>query len=200
MSDERDDWTPREREAIRSLPSEEAPPDWLLERVVGEMKARGLVRAPRSPRWRLMAVSALAASIALFAAGLAVGSRLAPAPAPAPDTEPRFLLLLYEDAGYQKPPPGEESGRVEEYRGWARGLRKRGTLMGGEKLRPSGTIVQEEAGRAVAEEGEPETSAGALAGYFMIAAPDAEAALAIARDCPHLKHRGRIAIREIDPV
>src|SRR5271169_2594028 len=39
-----------------------------------------------------------------------------------------------------------------------------------------------------------------LGGYFVIAAPNLDAALAIARTYPHLKHGGTIVIRPIDPT
>jgi len=39
-----------------------------------------------------------------------------------------------------------------------------------------------------------------LGGFFVIAAPDAGKAREIASGCPHLRHRGRILIRQIDPV
>jgi hypothetical protein len=45
-----------------------------------------------------------------------------------------------------------------------------------------------------------EPTEGAPRGYFVIRARDLAKAIAIARDCPHLKHGGWIALRPIDKV
>lgn len=76
-----DDWTPDERERLRSLPRELDPDDSLEERTVRALRAHGLlhaapsrvIRFPLSPAWIGMAA---AACFALFAGGFAMGSWL----------------------------------------------------------------------------------------------------------------------------
>lgn len=70
-----DELTAEERNAFASLPRERIPPAALEERVVGSLRAEGLLGAPRRRRgpggpW---IAAALAAGIALFASGVAVG-------------------------------------------------------------------------------------------------------------------------------
>ena len=73
---ERDDLTPEEKRALGALRAGPEPPPALEEAVVSRLRADGLIgerrRAGRT--W----VLALAAGLALFALGVAVGSRRAP--------------------------------------------------------------------------------------------------------------------------
>lgn len=71
--------TPAEREALDSLPRERMPSQFLEEKTVRALKERGLIgsvslRAGRVRPW--MAAAAVAASVALFASGLAVGQMI----------------------------------------------------------------------------------------------------------------------------
>jgi hypothetical protein len=93
------------------------------------------------------------------------------------------MLLLYEDAAYRAPAtPEEQAARVAEYVGWAEDLRERGIDIEGEELAP---------------EGASEGRLGILSGYFLVAAPDADAAVAIARTTPHVRHGGTVVVRRI---
>jgi hypothetical protein len=74
-----DELTPEEREAFATLPRERIPPAALEERVVGALRAEGLLRGGRPAladtgrSHRPWTVAALAAGLALFASGVAVG-------------------------------------------------------------------------------------------------------------------------------
>lgn len=199
MPEDQDDLTPAERSALGSLPRVEAPPPWLEDRVVHELKARGFIRSAATARRYAIIAGALAASLAFLALGLALGSRWNRAASPPSPSGHRFVLFLYESGDYEAPAPAEAAGRVEEYRSWARALRDRGALIAGEKLKEGGMVLAGAAPTA-SESAGPAEEEGVLAGYFVVSARDADQALAIARSCPHLKHRGRIEVREIDPV
>lgn len=71
-----DELTPAERQAFESLPTERMPSQILEERTVRALGDRGLIRA-NPPQTGLvrpwMAALAIAASLALFAGGLALG-------------------------------------------------------------------------------------------------------------------------------
>lgn len=68
-----------ERQAFDSLPQERIPPAGLEERTVRALEQRGLIRR-RRPRWASsrpwIAVAGVAAGVALFAVGLAVGQSM----------------------------------------------------------------------------------------------------------------------------
>jgi hypothetical protein len=188
-----DDLGPAEREALRALREKDATPPGMEGRVLAALRRHRLVNpAPRSTlragsggarRW-----AALAAAALLFLAGLAVGRRQADPVLPALES-PRFVLLLHEEGGRMAVPAGGEAELIEEYRRWAIGLNEAGQEISGEKLKDGGRML-----------GAAEQAEMTLGGYFIITAPDYDAAVDIARECPHLRHGGRIEIRQIDPV
>jgi hypothetical protein len=67
------------------------------------------------------------------------------------------------------------------------GIRRRGAEIHGEKLAPESRRI----GAAAAAE-------APLGGYFIVEAKDWDAAMEIARSCPHLAHGGTIEVREIE--
>jgi hypothetical protein len=186
MPEDDNDWTSEEAEALRALSSGGTAPAALEEKTVERLRGEGLlpVRPPVSRRWWLAA----AAGTALFAAGLVVGSRL-PGSTGTPAAAPDFVLLLYERGAVGRIAPAEEQARVEEYRAWAKRLRREGVRIRGERLEPETRWLG------------PPTSGGAgdllLGGYFVVSARNFAAAVAIARTCPHLKHGGTIEVRAI---
>jgi hypothetical protein len=178
MADEHDDWDETEREALRSM-AQALPPPEVLERVLDELGRSGRLRSRRLAARTLAA----AASLVLFAGGFAVGQRRA---TPAGDPRPRYLLLLYDATAST---PQEEAARVSEYGAWARRLGAAGHLKAGEKLKDEAVVLGPSA---------PEAEDGRLGGYFILAAASLEQALEIARDCPHLRHGGRVVVRAVD--
>jgi hypothetical protein len=191
-----DELTPEERDALARLPHETDPPAGLEQATVAALAARGLLRRPRR---RFGAALALAASVLLFAGALALG-RFAgeTVPVPPADGRPRFALFLYEGPEFDQPAPGGMDERVEEYVAWASAERTDGAVEGGEKLKDGDDVSIEpdgSAGPVPSPPGEPR-----LAGYFLIRAVDQRTALEIARSCPHVRYRGRIVLREIEPT
>jgi hypothetical protein len=83
VTDPRDHLTPAERRALDALPREVEPPQGLEDRTVAMLQSRGMLAVPLRPvgatprRWHpVWLVGAAAASLALFASGLAVGEYL----------------------------------------------------------------------------------------------------------------------------
>jgi hypothetical protein len=185
-----DDLTTEEKKALAGLASGPEPPAGLEDAVVSRLSRQGLIAEPRT-RWMRWALAA-AAGIALFAAGLAVGQRrVAPASpaAEAPAGVTRYALLLYDAPDEPALSDAEIAVRVDEYRNWAIGLRRSGSDISGEKLARKNLDLGAAAAVTLPEP---------LGGFFIFSAKDAEAALAIARSCPHLKHGGRAELRPIE--
>jgi hypothetical protein len=184
MSDEPEDWTPRERALLDALDATQAPPSEMERRVVAELKVRGLIARHPSPlRWR-----PVAAALVALVAGVGLGRVTAPGvPAASPPAR-TFLLLLYPGGGLD-PSPAAERARVEEYSRWARGLAREGRMVRGEKLKD---------GASVLGSGAPDASS--VQGFFLIRAGTLEEAETIASACPHRGHGGTIAVREVDPT
>ncbi len=190
--------TEPEQAAFRALPRTIAPPGSLEDRVVAALRSESVLRAPRLGRFRATRLSsrygAVAATLVLFAAGVFAG-RVAPRAVAPEDPRPQFVLLLQEgkefDAG---------TDHVAEYTAWARSLGARGLIVAGEKLKDDAVVLsRKDAGVSIETESVALEEA-APRGYFVIRARDLDEAIAIAQDCPHLKHGGRISLRPIDKV
>lgn len=83
MTEPHDDLSPAERRAFGALPRDVEPPKGLEDRTVALLQARGILAVPLRPvgaaprHWHPgWLVGALAASLALFASGMAVGQYL----------------------------------------------------------------------------------------------------------------------------
>src|SRR5881296_2696558 len=141
MNDEHEvELSESEIRALRSLHADRLPPRGLEDRVVSALRKRGLLRggAGFSRRW-LLAGAAVAATLLLFLAGVAVGTRF-PSPPPRAAGE-RFVLFLYEGEDFQAPAAGTERQRVAEYREWARRLAETANVVAGEKLKDGEQIL-----------------------------------------------------------
>jgi hypothetical protein len=191
-----DDLTPDEREALERLPRQAAPPPGLENATVSALTARGLLR-PATRAHGIHPWLAIAASLLLFAGGVAIG-RLGETPQSAEDDRPRFALFLYERPEYDQPPPDGMAQRVQEYVAWATEKRANGAVEGGEKLREDADLAIEPDGST--DEVAAVPGASRLAGYFIVQADDRRAAAEIARTCPHVRYGGRIVIREVEPT
>lgn len=198
MHDDQDDLTPGQRDALRALPAETRPPAHLEERVVAALRASGRLATASSDRgsggrrrgtaeaWLRRA----AAAIVLVLAGAAMGRLTAPpaigSPTGAAATSD-YLLLLY---GGESATPAEEADRVAEYGAWAGRQAEANRLVSAEKLQAAAIVLG------------PSPGAGAVSsepsGFFVIRAESVDAAVAIARDCPHLRHGGTVVVRPID--
>jgi hypothetical protein len=163
-----DDLTSDEAQALRALKRDVYPPARIESVVVEALKRDGVIAAPRP--WRSI-VAVAATAILAFALGLMVPR--APA-GPSTPSGPRFAILLYPGQI-----PIDAPKRRDEYAAWARQVAASGTFIQGEQL------------------ADESADASGPRGFFIISAPDAEHARAIAATCPHLKYGGRVVIRRI---
>jgi hypothetical protein len=176
-----DEWTAGDAERLRAARADGAPPRGLEEATVAALRERGLVKPPRR---RLMAAVALVATAAVLA--VAAGwSLMHQSAAPRPQAaSPRFVLLLY--AGVD-PIAGTPDTRRREYSQWARDVAAGGAAISGEELSEDAREV-------------PASAASATPlprGFFVVSAPDLDAAQRIASTCPHLRYGGRIVVKRI---
>lgn len=198
---------------MASVPDRIDPPEQLRGALLDRLADEGLLRARGS---RPVAAHrrrplALAAGIALAFLGGALGGgfgvtafqeRAAPI---ATDPHPRFLLLLYQDDGFD--PQGRTGMQiVEEYGSWAGDLAARNQLVSAEKLGEDGRLVGGageaqgiRSGETLAWEA-PELSGpeGALGGFLLIRAASYEEAVEIAAASPHVRYGGAVVIRRVD--
>jgi hypothetical protein len=180
---------PDEQAALARLKRDRQPPGGVEARVLHAAGATETA-ASRRPRWRLPALTAIAASL-IFALGAWLGSTWT-AQRPAAPTGTKFMLLLYEDASFQR--AADPSSRVREYSAWAGTLARAGQLVSGDELDDVGVGLT---GTPTSLSVSPDDVRTQPRGYFVITAKDPAAAATIAATCPHLKYGGRIVIRKI---
>jgi hypothetical protein len=159
--------------------------------VVNALQSRGLLRFDERSRMRsLWPVLAAAACSLGFVAGtlFSRGNRTSPASI----SQPEFAFLLHDNPRRPAAGGAEEVTVVREYIAWAQQQRAANHLVTGERLGEQAVELSGLQGQNLHAEH------SSLGGYFLIKAQDMNAALAIARTCPHLKYGGSIEIRPIE--
>ena len=108
----------------------------------------------------------------------------------------QFMLLLYDDpSGWQKLSPEEMQKAVEKYMAWTK---KPFTVDSKRLAQDAGKVIRAQGGKARTTDGPYSETKEWLGGYYLIEAPNYEAAVEASRDCPHLEYGGTIEVREVD--
>jgi hypothetical protein len=201
--------------ALRDLPA-------LPERATGDREAvlvsamqgvtvnqRGGIVSERRAGWARAAIVVLALGIgaglgwtagrsgaglpAAVGEGQALSAPSADGGSGAPDVAQYLLLIRETPATLELEARVGTATLVEEYSAWAGSLAQAGSLVGAEKLTDAGAAVSGDGEEAVRS-----SVVGAVSGYFLVRAPDEAAALAIARESPHVKYGGVVEVRMIE--
>ncbi|HJU76237.1 MAG TPA: hypothetical protein VJ717_21025 [Gemmatimonadaceae bacterium] len=167
---------------LRELPREVAPDAKVQDRVIGALRAEGLLRPPAVRRSVIPWLLAAGVAVVAFGLGTIVGSSSGEAASDA-----TFALMLY--GGRTGSDSLEHAQRAAEYRQWAGATHATGRVIGGEAL-----------GDSVRAFGAPVQASGDLVGYFLIIAPDRAAAVRLASGCPHIRYGGTVVVREVLPT
>ncbi|NOK18923.1 transcription initiation protein [Corallococcus carmarthensis] len=114
----------------------------------------------------------------------------------------RFLMLLHENpAQFATLSPAELQAIVEEYARWSEQLLQEGRLLQGEKLRDEGgRRLKQQGGQLLVSDGPYAEVKDVVGGLFILSADSYDAAVALARTCPHLRYGGEVELRAIEEV
>jgi hypothetical protein len=114
----------------------------------------------------------------------------------------QFMLLLHETPADFADLSAEEIGKViREYTGWADKLRSEGRLVGSNKLKDDGgRSLTAPGGKLSVVDGPYAEAKEVVGGYFIVEAAGYDEAVALSKDCPHLKYGGRIELRQVDSI
>ena len=112
-----------------------------------------------------------------------------------------YLLMLYvREEGWTSMTPAEQERGMAAYNAYTEALRKAGALKANGRLQPSSTAT-----RVKMVDGKPQVLDGPyvdskeqLGGYYLIEAPDLDAAIAWAARCPTAGH-GVVEVRPVWP-
>jgi len=111
----------------------------------------------------------------------------------------QYLLMLFSDeTAWQRLSSAEQEQGVAAYRAYTQALKEAGALVGVNRLQETGTAttVRLVDGKSHVLDGPYVDSKEQLGGYYLIEAPDLDAALGWAARCPGAGH-GTIEVRPI---
>ena len=111
----------------------------------------------------------------------------------------QYLLTLYADeSGWGQMTPEQQQHGVAAYAAYTEALRSAGVLVNSNRLRPSATAttLRIADGRTQVLDGPFAESKEQLGGYYLIEAPDLDAAMQWAGRCPGVQH-GVVEVRAI---
>ena len=111
----------------------------------------------------------------------------------------QYLFLLYaDDTQWSKMTPEQQQQGIAAYGAYTQALKEAGVLVGSNRLRPAATATRLSAvdGKTQVLDGPFADTKEQLGGYFLIEAPDLDAALAWAGRCPGAYH-GAVEVRAI---
>jgi len=111
----------------------------------------------------------------------------------------QYLLMLYSQEGvWDKMTKAEQEQGMAAYMAYTEALKKAGVFVGSNRLRPSSsaTTVKVANGKSQVLDGPFVDSKEQVGGYFLIEAPDLDAAISWAARCPGASH-GTIEVRPV---
>jgi hypothetical protein len=111
----------------------------------------------------------------------------------------KYILLIYSnEAAMASAPEPAMNQMMAAYGAYSQAMTEAGVIVGGERLRPSSaaTTVRTTNGKTQVLDGPYAETKEQLGGYFLIEAPDLDAALSWAERCPGAAH-GVIEVRPI---
>ena len=115
----------------------------------------------------------------------------------------KYLLLLYDNptnrTTWMKFSPQQIQEAMGKYQAYGQKLRDKKLWIAGHKLADEpGRVLRREGSQVLSTDGPYSETKEWLGGFYLIEAPNYNAAVEASRDCPHLEHGGTIEVREID--
>jgi hypothetical protein len=112
-----------------------------------------------------------------------------------------MLLIFSNEAGMQGRSKADMEQMMSAYGAYSEAMKKAGIMLGGNRLQPStaATTVRVADGKTKVLNGPYAETKEQLGGYFLIEAPDLDAALSWAARCPGASH-GTVEVRPIWPM
>jgi hypothetical protein len=109
-----------------------------------------------------------------------------------------FILVLRDNGHFEGMAPEEIERVLSKYGSWRNSLRERAKLVHASKLHDDeGRVMRRADNGLVVMDGPYTESKEIFAGFFIIEADDYDAAVELARECPHFQF-GSVEIRRLD--
>ena len=176
-----------ERRLFNSLEKELQPPGSLEAKIVSQLYGEGLIKNNKPKKRYMRIVMAVAAAILIFIGGIYADRESSISPVSI-NPERGYMLILYEDQNFRA---GDPETMAKEYGQWMQNTLERGVKITGQELDQRATVVGNE-GQVTRVE---PCNEGKITGYFILEANSLRDALVVARDNPHTKYGGTIAVK-----
>jgi hypothetical protein len=114
----------------------------------------------------------------------------------------QYLILIYDEEtanpSPEPPDPAVMGEILEQYNGYTQMLKDSGAFIAGEALRPvtTATTLREKDGQTIVTDGPFAETKEGLGGFYLIQAPDLDAAIALGKQCPGIRF-GSIEVRPV---
>jgi hypothetical protein len=111
----------------------------------------------------------------------------------------KYMLMIYSnESGFKNTTQADVGQMLAAYGAYAEAMQKAGVMVGGDRLQPSAsaTTVRVAKGKTEVLNGPYAETKEQLGGYFLIEAPDLDAAITWAARCPGASY-GTIEVRPI---
>jgi hypothetical protein len=108
-----------------------------------------------------------------------------------------YIFRAHQDTPQQSPEQMEQI--MGEWMAWIRGIREQGRYHAGDPLDDSGKVLRGPKGSTITD-GPFVEAKELVAGYFIVSAPDLDAAVEMARGCPIYKRNGSVEVRRIEHI
>lgn len=115
----------------------------------------------------------------------------------------QYLLLLYHDnpVAFRNLAPEDRQRAMAKYEAYGQKLIDRKAYITGSKLADEpGKVMRNKSGRLVTTDGPFGETKEWLGGFYLIEAPNYNAAVELGRECPHIEYGGTVVARELDPM
>lgn len=114
----------------------------------------------------------------------------------------QYMLLLYDNpANWAKLSPEDIQKAIMKYHAWGQKLKDKKLWVASHKLADEpGKVLRGSGSQARVSDGPYSETKEWLGGYYLIEAPNYNAAVEATRDCPHLEYGGTIEVRETDAM
>jgi hypothetical protein len=110
-----------------------------------------------------------------------------------------YVLLLRDSGQHKGLSPEEIQSIIGKYKAWSDRMRAEGIVVGGKKLADgAGRVLRGDHGKPVVSDGPYVEAREVLGGLFEIVADSYDAAVEIAKGCPHMENGSSIEIRAIE--
>jgi hypothetical protein len=111
----------------------------------------------------------------------------------------KYLCLIYEnEKNWENIPPADGEAIMNEYFAFSEGIRRSGQYVAAEALQPTATAttVKVRNGKVSTTDGPFAETKEGLGGFYLVEAPDLDAALKLAEQCPGIRF-GSIEVRPV---